>query len=82
MNNFYKYYPYINNRSKNNLPNTPIVCPPPPESCCEPKKTPQKKKINFKSLKKDTCTSLNDVEHFLNNFTSTLKYIKLINLLK
>lgn len=68
------YYPYLYNRSDNTLP-------PPP---CPPQKTPKppKKKFNFKSLKKDTCKSLNDVEFFLNNFSHTLKYIKLINLLK
>ena len=43
---------------------------------------PPKKKIDFKTLKKDTCTSLKDVEYFLNNFSQTWKYIKLIKLLK
>ena len=42
----------------------------------------KKKKLDFKSLKKDTCKSLDDVEYFLNNFTHTWKYIKLIKLLK
>ena len=28
----------------------------------------------FKSLKKDTCTSLNDVECFLNNFSNFIKF--------
>ena len=67
----YRYYPYQYNRSG---PPLPPATPPPPK--------PPKKKFDFKSFKKDTCTSLNDVECFLNNFTSTLKYIKLINLLK
>lgn len=55
--------------------------PAPP--CLDPKpKPPPKKKLNFKSLKKDTCKSLNDVECFLNKFTDSLKYYKLIKLLK
>ena len=70
-----RYYPYLYNRSDKPLPPTP---PPPPP---KPPKPP-KKKFDIKCLKKDTCTSLNDVECFLNNFCSTLKYIKLINLLK
>ena len=60
--------------------------PPPPRTASPPppnfKKNPPKKKLNFKTLKKDTCTSLNDVECFLNNFTDSLKYYKLIKLLK
>lgn len=46
------------------------------------KAKPLKKKFNFKTLKKDTCSSLNEVECFLNNFTDFIKYIKLINLIK
>ena len=72
-----RYRPYEYNRSIQPLPPPPIAPPKPPP----PKKT-SKKKINFKTLKKDTCKSLNDVEYFLNNFSHTLKYIKLINLLK
>ena len=68
MYNRYLSYQYY--RSENPLP----PAPPPPK--------PPKKKFNFKTLKKDTCTSLNDVECFLNNFSNTWKYIKLINLLK
>lgn len=41
-----------------------------------------KKKICLKSLKKDTCSALNDVEYFLCNFRSYMKYIKLYKLLK
>lgn len=59
-------------------PKPSAVKPPPPK----PKPKIAKKKFDFKSLKKNTCTSLNDVECFLNNFTCTLKYIKLIKLLK
>lgn len=81
---FNRYYPYQYYRSEN-LPSPPAPIsskPPPPIPKPPPKQKPQKKKLDFKSLKKDTCTSLNDVECFLNNFSSTLKYIKLIKLLK
>ena len=85
-----KYSPTKYNRLERHLhPPVPIITPlshtpvehKPP---CSPSKPPSlpPKKIDFKSLKKNTCTSLNDVECFLNNFFSTLKYIKLINLLK
>lgn len=40
------------------------------------------KKFNFKHIKKNTCESLNDIEHFLCNFSTFVKYIKLYNLLK
>ena len=66
-----RYLPYQYYRSKMPLP------PPPPS----PQKQPQKK-FDFKTFKKDTCNSLNDVECFLNRFTNTWKYIRLINLLK
>ncbi|MBQ2835443.1 MAG: hypothetical protein IJE68_01215 [Clostridia bacterium] len=75
----YRYYPYRYNRSDKALPPNP---PPLPPIAPKPPPKPPKKKFDFKSFKKDTCTSLNDVEYFLNNFTNTLKYIKLINLLK
>ena len=83
-----RYYPYLYNRSKsqpkpappaNIIPNPPPQKKPPQKN---PQKKPQKKKFDFKSFKKNTCTSLNDVECFLNNFSHTLKYIKLIKLLK
>jgi len=64
-----KYYPYQYNRSEKAL-----------QPCLPPK--PPKKKFDFKCFKNDTCKSLNDVECFLNDFTHTLKYIKLIYLLK
>lgn len=85
-----RYYQY--NSSKKPLPPSPIPpkppCPPKPHipakpPCPPPKPNkPPKKKLDFKCLKKDTCKSLNDVEYFLNNFSHTLKYIRLINLLK
>lgn len=48
------------------------------------KKTPpqKKKKLNFKTCKKNTLNSLNEVEHFLKNFNSFVKYIKLYKLFK
>lgn len=89
------YYPYQYNRFEKPLPTpAPIVSKPPnippnfppmPAMLAHPKPPPPKppkKKFDFKSFKKDTCTSLNDVECFLNNFTHTWKYIRLINLLK
>lgn len=83
MNNFYKY-PYY----RSSLPHTPPVAQnvkplvPPQKTVPPPKPKPPKKKFDFKSFKKNTCTSLNDVECFLNNFSTTWKYIKLIKLLK
>lgn len=46
------------------------------------KKFPSKKKFDFKSFKKNTCESLDEVEYFLCNFSSFVKYIKLYNLFK
>ena len=40
------------------------------------------KKLSFKSLKNNTLSSLNEVEHFLNNFQNAIKYIKLYKLFK
>ncbi len=87
-----RYYPYQYNRFERQSPPTvpqPKLIPPPkfqvppkPQPHKPSKPKPPKKKFDFKSLKKDTCTSLNDVECFLNNFSSTWKYIKLIKLLK
>jgi len=66
----------------NNEPPLKPSLPPPIPIQPLPQKKPPKKNFSFKSFKKDTCTSLNDVECFLNRFSSTLKYIRLINLLK
>lgn len=66
-----RYSPYQYNRSI-----------PQPKPSPRPKHKPQKKKFDFKSFHKNACTSLNDVECFLNNFSNTWKYIRLINLLK
>jgi len=40
------------------------------------KKSPQKKSFNFKSCKKNTIKSLNEIEYFLNNLNRAFKYIK------
>lgn len=61
-------------------PPPPVPKPKPKPNPPPPKKTP--KKFNFKKLKKDTCTSLNEVECFLCNLNSFCKYIKLYYLLK
>lgn len=42
----------------------------------------KKKKIDFISIKKNTCKSLFEVEYFLNNFNSFLQYMKLYKLFK
>lgn len=42
----------------------------------------KKKKLNFKTCKKNTINSLNEVEHFLRNFNGIVKYIKLYKILK
>lgn len=43
---------------------------------------PKKKKLNFKTCKKNTINSLNEVEHFLRNFHEISNYIKLYKILK
>lgn len=53
------------------------------EKRSETKPSPQKKKkINFKTCKKNTINSLNEVEHFLRNFNNFTRYIKLYKILK
>lgn len=84
MNSFYKYNNYRSNNNfpvSNQAPPPPKPCPPPSPKKCKPN-PPKKKKFDFKSFKKNTCTSLNDVEHFLCDFSTFVKYIKLYNLLK
>lgn len=49
-----------------------------PNSPCQKEKT----KFNFKSIKNNTISSLNDVEFFLNKLQHTIRYIKLYKLLK
>ena len=79
-----RYYPYQYYRSeKPPQPPAPIILKPPhPPAHPKPPQKPPKRKLNFKCLKNDTCKSLNDVECFLNDFSHTWKYIRLIKLLK
>ena len=46
------------------------------------KKSPHNKTFNFNLFKKNTINSINDVEHFLNNFHHYFKYFKLYGILK
>ncbi len=46
------------------------------------KNPPPKKSFDFNLYKKNTIHSLNDVEHFLNNFHHYSKYFKLFKILK
>jgi hypothetical protein len=46
------------------------------------KKSPQKKSFDFNLYKKNTINSINDVEHFLNNFNYYSKYLKLFKFMK
>jgi len=46
------------------------------------KKSPQKKSFNFKSCKKNTIKSLNEIEYFLNNLNRAFKYIKVYKIFK
>lgn len=87
MTNFLKYqkntnsnyiYPSINQQSeKQQLYNYEIN-----KRTSNQKNLPPPKKFNFKSLKKNTCQSLNDVEYFLNNFSVFIKYVRLFKILK
>lgn len=43
---------------------------------------PKNKKLNFKTCKKNTINSLNEVEHFLRDFKHFSRYIKLYKILK
>lgn len=47
-----------------------------------PKAKKKAKKLDFKTLKKNTINSLYDVEYFLNNIGNITKCIKLYKLLK
>ena len=42
----------------------------------------EKKKLDFKTMKNNTISSLNDVEYFLNNFHKISRYMKLFKLFK
>ena len=67
MNNLYRAnYNYIENRSSEK----------------KEIKKPKKNKFDFKKCKNNTICSLNEVEHFLNNFSDFYRYIKLYKILK
>lgn len=46
------------------------------------KKSPPKKKFDFKVYKKNTINSLNEVEYFLNNFKKFSRYVRIYKILK
>ena len=71
MNNSFYKHNYLSNNSKD------IIFSP-----NNSKRSQINNKLSFKTLKCNTCQSLNDVEYFLCNFSTFLKYIKLYNLLK
>lgn len=64
--------PQNENRGGNNPPQKPKFN----------SKKNKKNKKDFKTLKKNTIKSLNDVEYFLNNFGHFFKTVKLFKLLK
>ena len=83
MNNLF----FANNENENRYLEQKCPPPPPPPKppCPPPKpgpKKPKKKKVDFKTLKKNTCKSLNEVEYFLNNFQRFTNCIKLYKILK
>lgn len=45
-------------------------------------KPPKKNKFDFKKKKENTLASLNEVEHFLNDYKHFMKYVKLYKWLK
>lgn len=86
MNNLF----FANNENENRYLEQKCPPPPPPRPPCPPPKPPpksgtkklKKKKVDFKTLKKNTCKSLNEVEYFLNNFQRFTNCIKLYKILK
>lgn len=86
MNNLF----FSNNENENRYLEQKCPPPPPPRPPCPPPKPPpksgtkklKKKKVDFKTLKKNTCKSLNEVEYFLNNFQRFTNCIKLYKILK
>lgn len=68
----------MNNNSKNN----PTINPTSNfyRSAFPVKK--EKGKLNFRCMKNNTISSLNEVEYFLNKLQQTIHYIKLYKLLK
>ena len=63
---------YLNNLYRANLYNTEN----------RGAKAPQKNKLNFNRIKKNTIQSLNEVEYFWGNINHFLRYLKLYKLLK
>ena len=45
-------------------------------------KLPPKKKLDFKTCKKNTLHSLNEVEYFLNNLKKFTKYVRIYKIFK
>ena len=86
MNNLF----FANNENENRYLEQKCPPPPPPKPPCPPPKPPpkpgpkkpKKKNVDFKTLKKNTCKSLNEVEYFLNNFQRFTNCIKLYKILK
>lgn len=48
----------------------------------EKKSPPKKKKLSFKTYKKNTINSLNEIEYFLNNLNKAFRYIKIYKIFK
>ena len=46
------------------------------------KKPPQRKKLNFKTCKKNTIKSLNEIEYYLSNFKKFARYVKIYKIFK
>lgn len=78
MNNLF----FANNENNDRYLEQKCPPPPPPPSPKKSPKKPKNKKINFKTLKSNTCKSLNEVEYFLNNFQRFTNCIKLYKILK
>ncbi len=45
-------------------------------------KLPPKKKLDFKTCKKNTLHSLNEVEYFLNNLKKFTRYVRIYKIFK
>lgn len=55
---------------------------PSPHETPHPPSKPKHQKMNFKTFKNNTISSLKDVEFFLNNFNKLARCIKLYKILK
>ena len=69
MNNLFRATPPS---TSNNSPHTE----PPPAHVPHPKSHNKKKKLDFKTMQKNTISSLNDVEYFLKNIHQISRYMK------